>query len=141
MNFNFNCNSLEKLFEEKRKIQESYLNIIETERLTLKKEPTPDFLTTEYSVWLKNSETKIGNIVIIEDGEIWYKIKKEFRRKGYAKESVSKLLDISLQSSFYLTISFSNRPSRKLAKRLGFKYSSRFGTTLVYTKKKEVSLS
>ena len=54
--FDFDKNSLEKLFNEKRKIQEAYLDIIETERLTLKKEPTPDFVSTEYSVWLKGSD-------------------------------------------------------------------------------------
>lgn len=139
--FDFDKNSLEKLFNEKRKIQEAYLDVIETERLTLKKEPTPDFVSTEYSVWLKGSDVKIGTIVIIEDGEIWYKIKKNFRRNGYAKESVSKLIDISLQTSFYLTIKFSNKASRKLARRLGFKYSSWLSGTssLIYTLKKEVS--
>ena len=70
--FDFDKNSLEKLFNEKRKIQEAYLDIIETERLTLKKEPTPDFVSTEYSVWLKDSDVKVGTIV-----SLIYTLKKE----------------------------------------------------------------
>ena len=70
--FDFEKNSLEKLFNEKRKIQEAYLDVIETERLTLKKEPTPDFVSTEYSVWLKDSDVKVGTIV-----SLIYILKKE----------------------------------------------------------------
>lgn len=138
MKFNYNLNysdykdHCKTLYE----IQKAYKDIIYTKRLKLRKEPTPDFVSTVYSILLKSSDEKIGQVTLIYDGEILYKVYKSFRNNGYATEAVSKLIEISKLTYFYLSIDFFNIASRKVAKKLGFKRENRDGKTLTFVKNK-----
>jgi len=127
---------LSNLFNSLHEQQKAYVDTIHTERLILRKEPTPDFVSTVYAILLKESQEKIGEVTLIYDGEIWYKINQPFRRKGYATEAVSKLIEISKQSYFYLSIDFMNKASKKVAKKLGFIYKKRNRKSLVFEKTK-----
>ena len=117
--------------------QKAYLDLIYTERLILRKEPTPDFVSTVYSILLKETQEKIGEVTLIYDGEIWYKVNEPFRNNGYVTEAVSKLIEISKETNFYLSINLTNRASKKVAKKLGFGYERRMGKTLIFSKTKK----
>lgn len=101
-------------------IQKSYFDEYLTERLVLKKEPESDFVSILFSIFVKETNQKIGEVILIYDGEIWYRIGENFRNKGYATEAVSKLMKVSKRSDFYLSIRFENKASKKVAKKLGF---------------------
>lgn len=117
--------------------QKAYTDLINTNRLILKKEPTHDCISTNYSILLKETQEKIGEVVLIYDGEIWYKVYKPFRNNGYATEAVSKLIEISKETNFYLSIDFTNRASKKVAKKLGFVCQKRFRRNLIFRKTKK----
>ena len=134
MNDKFDSNIFGDLFSSIHEKQKPYVDIIETERLILKKEKTPDFVSTIYSILLRKNEEKIGEVNLIYDGEIWYKIDKSFRKNGYATEAVSKLIDISKREDFFLSIKIMNIASRKVAKKLGFKLKRITGGKMIFRK-------
>ena len=134
MEYKFDSNIFEDLFSSIHENQKSYVDIIETERLILKKEKTPDFISTIYSILLRKNGEKIGEVNLIYDGEIWYKIDKSFRNNGYATEAVSKLIEITKRKDFFLSIKFMNFASRKVAKKLGFKLKKITGRSMIFEK-------
>lgn len=101
-------------------IQKSYEDKYVTERLILQKYPDSCFDSVLFTVYLKESNEEIGEVILIYDGEIWYRIDKDFRRKGYATEAVRKLIEVSKRDDFYLSIKSTNWASKKVAKKLGF---------------------
>ena len=101
-------------------IQKSYEDEYVTERLILRKYPDPCVDSILFTVCLKESNEEIGEVILIYDGEIWYRIEKDFRRKGYATEAVRKLMEVSKRDEFYLSIKGTNWVSKKVAKKLGF---------------------
>lgn len=121
---------LNEIFGQFENLEKTYT----TERLILQREITPDAVSNEYSILLKESNQKIGTVLLIFDGEIWYKVYESFQKNGYATEAVSKLIDASKQTEFYLSIEWTNRASRKVAKKLGFKFKNRIGNSLIYSK-------
>lgn len=127
---------MDNLFTSFYKIQQTYPNKIETNRLILQKQNNTDLNAVEFFIALKETKEIIGIVVMLVDGEIWYKIYKPFRNKGFATEAVSKLIDISKRNNFHLTISFRNKPSIKLARKLGFTYQERCLYLLTFVKEK-----
>lgn len=112
--------------------KDKYPDEIETERLLLRKSDDTDSTNIMYSVWLKEEE-KIGEVVLIFDGEIWYKIKKEYRNNGYATEALENILKAS-HKRHYLSIDDNNKASKKVAKKLGFKKTKKIGNSNIYRK-------
>ena len=110
-----------------------YPDNIETERLLLEKSDKTDCTTVLYSVYLSKEEQKIGEIVLIYDGEIWCRLNEEYRKKGYGTEALEKILSIS-SKNHYLSIEDNNKASRKLAKKLGFKKTKRIQNSHIYRK-------
>lgn len=102
------------------KIQKSYENEYLTKRLHLKKYAYPRVDFVRFIVYLKESNEEIGEVTLFYGGEIWYRIDKDFRQKGYATEAVKKLIEVSKQDDFYLSIKWTNWASKKVAKKLGF---------------------
>lgn len=127
---NLNLTKLSKIFGQFNELQQVY----KTERLILQKEITPDSVSNVYSILLRESKEQIGTINVLFDGEIWYKIHEDFRNKGYATEAVSKIINSNINKYFYLVIDFRNKPSKKVAKKLGFKRERRNGRLLIYSK-------
>lgn len=136
MDSELNYTGLSNLFNSIREKQEAYLDTLYTERLLLKRETSPDFTSVDYSILLKDSLEQIGEVILLFDGEIWYKILEPFRSNGYATEAVSKLIGISKFSYFYLSIDYKNIPSKKVANKLGFTYKRKNGKSLLYEKLK-----
>ncbi len=137
---NLNANALQGLFGEMEKIQKACPNSISTERLILRREEILDCVSTQYSILLRETEQEIGNVVLIYDGEIWYKVYEPFRRNGYATEAVARVMEVvNTDIPFYLSIDSKNKASRKVAKKLGFSCKERMrceGTvTMVFLKK------
>ena len=131
---------LQDFFREMNKIQKACPKSINTERLILQREKTPDGVSTVYSIILKQTEQKIGNVTLIQDGEIWYKVYEPFRKNGYATEAVAKVMEVVVTDiDFYLSIRPNNKASRKVAKKLGFvcKRKIRYedGVTMIFKKK------
>ena len=121
LNVNLNLDDLREFLEEMSKIQRACPNTINTKRLVLLKKETPDCISTKYSILLKETEQEIGNVILINDGEIWYKVYKPFQRNGYATEAVARVIDeVKTDIEFYLSINSKNKVSRKVAKKLGF---------------------
>ena len=127
---------MKNLFASLFKAQKAYPDITETERLLLEKQNCTDLTAIEFFIILKETNEKIGTVVMLFDGEIWYKVDEPFRNKGFATEAVSKMIDISERNYFYLSISFTNRYSIKLAKKLGFTYKERISKSLIFEKEK-----
>lgn len=131
-NLNLDLTKLSEIFGQFNELQKVY----KTERLILQKEITPDSVSNVYSILLRESKEQIGTINVLFDGEIWYKIYEDFRNKGYATEAVSKIINSNLNKYFYLVIDFRNKPSKKVAKKLGFKHERRNGRLLIYSNQK-----
>lgn len=111
-----------------------YPDNIETERLLLEKSNKTDCTTVLYSVCLNVEEKeKIGEIVLIFDGEIWYKINEKYRNQGYVTEALTRILEIS-DKRHYLSIEDENKASKKVAKKLGFSKTKRIGNLCIYRK-------
>ena len=128
---------MDNLFGSSFKIQAAYPKIIETKRLIPEKQPSSDLISVEFFILLKDTREKIGTVVMVYDGEIWYKVDKPFNKKGYATEAVSKLIDISEGNSFYLSIKSTNTPSIKVAKKLGFRFQKIINVnSLIFVKEK-----
>lgn len=131
---------LQDFFKEMDKIQKACPESISTERLILQRRETPDNVSTVYSILLKQTEQVIGNVMLIQDGEIWYKIYEPFRKRGYATEAVAKVMEVVVTDiDFYLSINPNNKASRKVAKKLGFvckrKIRYKDGVTMIFQKK------
>ncbi len=129
-NLNLDLTKLSKIFGQFHELQKVY----KTERLILQKETTPDSVSNVYSILLRKSKEQIGIINVLYDGELWSQIYEDFRHNGYATEAVSKLINSNISKNFYFVIDFRNKPSRKVAKRLGFKRKGRNGKLLIYRK-------
>ena len=111
-----------------------YPDNIKTERLLLDKSKETDCTTVLYSVCLNVEEKeKIGEIVLIFDGEIWYKINEKYRNQGYVTEALTRILEIS-DKRHYLSIEDENKASKKVAKKLGFSKTKRIGNLYIYRK-------
>lgn len=135
-----NLEELQDFFKEMNKIQKACPESICTERLILQKGKTPDNVSTVYSIILKQTNQRIGNVTLIQDGEIWYKVYEPFRRKGYATEAVAKVMEVVVTDiDFFLSIDPKNKASRKVAKKLGFvckrKICYEDGVTMIFEKK------
>lgn len=115
--------------------KDKYPDKIKTKRLLLEKSDETDCATVLYSVCLNLEETqeKIGEVVLIFDGEIWYKMNETYRNKGYATEALTEILKLSTKKH-YLSIENKNEASKKVAKKLGFKKTKRIGNSHIYRK-------
>lgn len=97
-----------------------YSEVVNTERLNLTKSFN-DYMNTEYDVLIKESNTKIGWIHLIDDSfeediEIQYAILENFQRNGYCTEAVEALIKSRPDLSFY--INPINKPSKKVCRKL-----------------------
>lgn len=118
LNFNLNLDEFRDFFREMNKIQKACPNTINTERLLLLRRKTSDNISTKYSILLRETEQEIGNVILIYDGEIWYKVYEPFQRNGYATEAVKKVMEVvKADVEFYLSIDSKNKASRKVVKK------------------------
>lgn len=131
-NLNLDLTKLSEIFGQFHELQKVY----KTERLILKKEITIDAVSNVYSILLRESKEKIGTINLLFDGEIWYQIYKDFRNKGYATEAVSEIINSNINKYFYLVIDYRNKPSIKVAKKLGFKRERKNRDLIIYSNQK-----
>jgi RimJ/RimL family protein N-acetyltransferase len=101
---------LQDFFREMNKIQKACPKSIDTERLILQREKTPDDVSTVYSILLKQTKQKIGNVTLIQNIEIWYQVYEPFRKNGYATEEVAKVMEVVMKDiDFYLSIRTNNK--------------------------------
>lgn len=136
--FDSDLSELHSIFDLMHEAQKAYLDEVCTERLILRKNTVKDWVSTVYSILLKGTQEEIGYVTLIYDGEIWYKIyNEEHRNRGYITEAVSKLIEISTRTYFFLSIESTNKASRRVAKKLGFKYKRKAEKSLVFEKKKD----
>ena len=85
---------LQDFFKEMNKIQKACPESIPTERLILQRRKTPDNISTKYAMLLKETKQEIGNVILVYDGEIWYKVYEPFRKRGYATEAVARVMEV-----------------------------------------------
>ncbi len=131
---------LQDFFKEMNKIQKACPESIPTERLILQRRKTPDNISTKYAMLLKETKQEIGNVILVYDGEIWYKVYEPFRKRGYATEAVARVMEVvKTDIDFFLSIESKNTASRKVAKKLDFvckrKIRDKDGITMIFEKK------
>lgn len=136
----YDLEEIQALSKKLNKIQDSCPDTISTKRLILRKNKTLDWVSTVYTILLRKTEQEIGNVTLIADGEVWYKVYEPFRRRGYATEAVKGVMEVlGTNIKLYLLIDPSNKASRKVAKKLGFvcKRKIRYGNekTMIFQKK------
>lgn len=73
-----------------------YPNYLETKRLYMRQNTDAvDFATVAYKIYLKDDNTKIGNITLKFDGTLDYKIFSNYLGNDYAVEALNKFIDTS----------------------------------------------
>lgn len=108
------------LIERCNKKKEFFLPTISTDRLILKKDSKTDCVSDVYNIFLKESDKHIGKIILIFDGEIWYKINDdEFKNKGYMTEAL-KGISCCFYEDVYCSIDKKNRASVHVEKTRDF---------------------
>lgn len=123
-------------FHSQRAEFEAYPQIVETQRLTLHKFHVYDWTSIMYEIRPKQMNQTIGEITLVYDGEILYRVQEPFRGNGYATEAVCKLLEVWKKKDFYLSIDEDNEASKRVAEKLGFVYKKErsFEGTMVFVK-------
>ena len=117
--------------------ESQFPQMIETDRLILQKVSGPDKCSFYYFLNKKDNLEKIGEIVLIFDGEIYYKINDKFKNQGYMTEAMQMLLSIS-KAEHFLSIDRSNHASKKVAKKIGYQkiHKIKGTSSYLYQKKK-----
>jgi RimJ/RimL family protein N-acetyltransferase len=100
-----------------------YLDKIETERLILTKSKKSDFSSIIYFVRLKETENLVGEITILCNGKIYYKIPKKYQNQGYIQEALNKFKEIITRKELSLDVGDKNLIEEQVAKDMGFELS------------------
>ena len=98
-----------------------YTDSIQTERLQLIKAQNPDFASVEYTIYLKDEGTEVGQLLLKCNGYIEYNIYENYMDNGYELEAIRKLVEVSYLLELYLSIKRENMTGRNIANELGFK--------------------
>ncbi len=98
----------------------SYLKIIETERLILTKSSKSDFSSIIYLIKLKETGKTIGEITILCNGKIYYRIPRVYQDKNYIKEALLKFKEILKRRELSLEVGETNLLEQQVASELGF---------------------
>ena len=100
-----------------------YLDKIETERLILTKSKKSDFSSIVYFIRLKETDTIVGEITILCNGKIYYKLPKKYQEYGYIQEALNKFKEIITRKELSLDVGDKNLIQEKVANDLGFELS------------------
>lgn len=98
--------------------------LIETARLTICKTSEIAFCGTEiYSIMLKSSNHKIGELTLMESGEVCYEVEIPYRGKGFAREALKAFVEKTNEEGekIFLRISKTNTRSQIVAASAGFR--------------------
>ena len=98
-----------------------YSETIRTERLYLIKEANPDFASVEYTCYLNNDGTEIGQLLLKCNGFIDYKFYENYKEQGYEVEAIKMLIEESYMAELFLSIKRENSFGKELAEKMGFK--------------------
>ena len=98
----------------------SYLDRIETDRLILIKSNKTDFASIYYKILLKDTEKKIGEITILCNGKIYYRIPRAYQNQFYIKEILLKFKDIIKRKELSIEIGKTNLLDQQMVNELGF---------------------
>lgn len=100
-----------------------YVDKIETERLILNKSKKSDFSSIIYFVRLKETDSLVGEITILCNGKIYYKVPKKYQEQGYIQEALNKFKEIITRKELSLDVGDKNLIQEKVANDLGFELS------------------
>ena len=93
---------------------------IETERLILDKSIKSNYSAVSYTIKLKNSEKIIGEITILCNGKIYYRLYNKYRGNDYIKEVLLKFKSIIKRKELSLEIGSTNLFEQQIVSDLGF---------------------
>lgn len=129
LNFNLRDKTLDNLdsFE-----GACYVETIKTERLCLEKRENPDFASVSYELHLLQDYTKIGEITILCNGEVSYKIYQNYQGNGYEREVLRKLADITLLDELILRVNEDNILGITVAMEVGFTEERKEDNSLIF---------
>lgn len=113
-----------------------YVDAMKTSRLYLEKIDNPDFASVVYSIRLCEDNTRVGQITLLCNGTIYYKIYVNYQGNGYAREAIRKLIEITLLNELTLEVKDDNQLGIVVANDLGFKQVEQNDNTLVFKLKK-----
>jgi hypothetical protein len=98
-----------------------YPDTLKTERLYLIKEENPDFASVEYTCYLHDEGTEVGQLLIKCNGYIDYKFYENYKEQGYEIESIRRLIEASYLTELFLSIKRENNFGKEMAEEMGFK--------------------
>ena len=97
-----------------------YDNRIETDRLVLNKSSKSDCSSIIYIIKLKDTLNVIGEITILCNGKIYYRIPKKYQNNGYIQEVLLKFKEIIKRRELSLEVGETNLLQKQVASDLGF---------------------
>lgn len=98
-----------------------YPDTLKTERLYLIKEENSDFASVEYTCYLHDEGTEVGQLLIKCNGYIDYKFYENYKEQGYEIESIRRLIEASYLTELFLSIKRENNFGKEMAEEMGFK--------------------
>lgn len=110
---------------------------LETERLYLEKEDTPDFASVSYYIYLKETNKRVGEISLKCNAFIEYKIYESYLGNSYASEAIKKIIETSKFKVFKMSVRKENENGIKLATETGFQKAEITENSFVYKLKKK----
>ena len=116
--------------------EDCYTDTIKTERLYLIKEENPDFASVEYTCYLNDNGTEVGQLLIKCNGYIEYKFYENYKNNGYEIEAIKKLIESTYLVEVFLSIKKENVRGKELADELGFRQIESNPSGYVYRLKK-----
>ena len=111
---------------------------IKTERLYFRKEDTADFASVAYSLNTKEDNEEIGNIVVMFNGVIEYKIFVSHKGNDYAEEAIAKLIDVKEMNPIFVKVRKEDTSTIEMFERLGFTSVEFTGDLITLRYSKEV---
>lgn len=109
-----------------------YVEAIKTDRLYLEKIDNPDFASVVYSIRLCEDNTRVGQISLLCNGTIYYKIYTNYQGNGYVREAIRKLIEITLLNELTLEVKDDNQLGIIVATDLGFKQVDQNDNMLIF---------
>ena len=97
-----------------------YDNRIETDRLILTKSSKSDCASIIYTIKLKDTLNVIGEITILCNGKIYYRIPKKYQNNGYIQEVLLRFKELIKRRELSLEVGETNLLQKQVASDLGF---------------------
>lgn len=116
-----------------------YVDNMKTSRLYLERIDNQDFASVVYSIRLREDNTQVGQVTLLCNGTVSYKIYTNYQGNGYAREALRKLAEITLLNELTLEVKVGNDLGVIVANDVGFHEKSRNENIITFKLRKNIS--